>query len=154
MSDRGRSFMSKLINALCEIFEITQYHTSSYHPNTNGLVERQNSTIGQSLRAYCANDQDIWPKFLPGIMMSFRKSPPLGSTEYAPFELLFGQEMRLPFDASLQPKDNLQRDAKQYMKDLLARLKISAEIAKTMTYTTSPKTKIIMINMSDCLILQ
>lgn len=79
--------------------------------------------------------------------MSFRKSPHLGSTEYAPFELLFGQVMRLPFDASLQPKDNLQRDAKQYMKDLL-------KLPRQMTYTTSPKTKIIMINMSDCLILQ
>lgn len=51
MSDRGRNFMSKLINALCEIIENTQYHTSSYHPNTNGLLERQNSTIGQPLRA-------------------------------------------------------------------------------------------------------
>ena len=125
MSDRGRNFMSKLINALCEIFEITQYHTSSYHPNTNGLVERQNSTIAQSLRAYCANDQDKWPKLLPGIMMSFRKSPHLWSTEYSPYELMFGHEMRLPFDATLQPRDNLQRDAKQYMKDLLARLKVS-----------------------------
>lgn len=130
MSDRGRNFMSKLINALCEIVEITQYHTSSYHPNTNGLLERQNSTIGQPLRAYCANDQDIWPKFLPGIMMSFRKSPHLGSTEYAPFDLLFGQEMCLPFNETLQPNYNLQRDAKQYMKDLLARLKIATEIAK------------------------
>ena len=35
-SDRGRSFMSKLVNALCEIFDITQHHTSSYKPSTNG----------------------------------------------------------------------------------------------------------------------
>lgn len=86
--------------------------------------------------------------------MSFRKSPHLGSTEYAPFELLFGQEMRLPFDASLQPKDNLQRDAKQYMKDLLARLKISTEIAKANDLHNQSKKKNIMINISDCLILQ
>lgn len=115
--------------------------STTHHPNTNGLVEKQNSTIGQSLRAYCANDQDIWPKFLPGIMMSFRKSPHLGSTEYAPFELLFGQEMRLPFDATLQPKDNLQRDAKQYMKDRLARLKISTEIAKVNDLHNQSKNK-------------
>ena len=50
-SDRGRNFMSKLVIALCEIFEITQHHTSSYHPQTNGLVERYNSTIAQSLRS-------------------------------------------------------------------------------------------------------
>lgn len=73
--------------------------------------------------------------------MSFRKSPHLGSTEYAPFELLFGQVMRLPFDASLQPKDNLQRDAKQYMTDLLAGLNISTEIAKANDLHNQSKNK-------------
>lgn len=73
--------------------------------------------------------------------MSFRKSPHLGSTEYAPFELLFGQVMRLPFDASLQPKDNLQRDAKQYMKDLLVGLNISTEIAKANDLHNQSKNK-------------
>lgn len=56
-SDRGRNFMSKLINALCEIFDISRHHTSAYHPNTNGLVERQNSVIAQSLRVYCDKDR-------------------------------------------------------------------------------------------------
>lgn len=73
--------------------------------------------------------------------MSFRKTPHLGSTEYAPFELLFGQVMRLPFDASLQPKENLQRDAKQYMKDLLAGLNISTEIAKANDLHNQSKNK-------------
>ena len=73
--------------------------------------------------------------------MSFRKSPHLGSTEYSPIELMFGHEMRLPFDATLQPRDNLQRDAKQYMKDLLARLKVSTEIAKANDLYNQSKNK-------------
>lgn len=74
-SDSGRSFMSNLVNAMCEIFQITQHHTSSYHPQTNGLVERQNSTIAQSLQAYCKKNQSDWPIYLSSIMMAFRKSP-------------------------------------------------------------------------------
>ena len=129
-SDRGRNFMSNLIGALCEIFEISRHHTSSYHPNTNGLVERQNSVIAQCLRAYCAKDQTKWPSFLPGIMMSFRKAVSAHSTEYSPFHLMFGEVMRLPFDIELQPKDNLGRDAKQYLEDFMVNLKMSHQIAR------------------------
>ena len=130
LSDRGRNFMSNLINALCEIMDIRQHHTSSYHPSTNGVVERQNSTLAQSLRAYCAQDQSKWPKLLPGIMMAFRKSPSSSSTELAPFQMLFGQNMRLPFDVALEPKDNLGKDAKQYMNDFLGRLRIYDQVAR------------------------
>ena len=129
-SDRGRNFMSKVINALCEIFDISQYHTSAYHPNTNGMVERQNSVIAQSLRAYCDKDQKLWPKFLSGIMMSFRKSISANSTEFSPFFLMFGKEMRLPFDVELQPKDNMAGDAKLYIQEFMSNLKIYHEIAK------------------------
>ena len=129
-SDRGRNFMSNLIGALCKILEISRHHTSSYHPNTNGLVERQNSVIAQCLGANCAKDQEKWPSFLPGIMMSFRKAVSAHSTEYSPFHLMFGEEMRLPFDIELQPKDNLGRDAKQYLEDFMANLKMSHQIAR------------------------
>lgn len=129
-SDRGRNFMSKLINALCEIFDISQHHTSAYHPNTNGLVERQNSVIAQSLRAYCDKDQQLWPKFLPGILMSFRKSVSSHSTEFSPFHMMFGKEMRLPFDVDLQPKDNLSQDTREYLREFMSRLKISHEIGQ------------------------
>ena len=47
VSDRGRNFMSTLV------FDIARQHTSSYHPQTNGLVERAISTLIKSFRAYC-----------------------------------------------------------------------------------------------------
>ena len=84
-SDRGKNFMSNLVKGLCELFEITQHHTSAYHPNTNGMVERQNSTLAQSLRTYCGKEQEKWPELLPSVMMALRKSPSMHSTEYSPF---------------------------------------------------------------------
>ncbi|CAC5362075.1 Transposon Ty3-I Gag-Pol polyprotein,Transposon Ty3-G Gag-Pol polyprotein [Mytilus coruscus] len=83
--DLGRNFVSNLVNALCEMLNITRHYTSSYHPQTNGLVERTNSTLIQAVRAYSDKDQNNWPNKLPGILMAFRNSPSTQSTEYSPF---------------------------------------------------------------------
>ena len=52
VSDRGPNFMSKLVSALCEMFDITRHHNSAYHHCTNSSCERLNSTLAQTLRAY------------------------------------------------------------------------------------------------------
>lgn len=80
--------MLKIINALFELFKITQYYTSSYHQNTNDLVKRQNSSIAKSMLAYGSNKQDKWSKLLILIMMSFWKFPHLGLTKFSPFDLM------------------------------------------------------------------
>ena len=130
LTDRGRNFMSKVVKALCEIFEVKQYHTSSFHPQTNSTCERLNSTLEQSLRAYCSKEQSKWPSFVPGIMMAFRRSPCTRSTDFSPFHLVFGSEMNMPFDVNVVPKNNMSNDAKSHVKDLIHKLKVSKEIAK------------------------
>lgn len=129
VSDRGQNFLSNLISALCEIFQITRHKTSSYHPQTNSACERQNSTIAQCLRTYCEQNPENWPNILPSVLMAMRKSPCMQSTEYAPFFLMFGDNMHLPFDTAVMPQDNLGRDNKQYIKQILENLKISEKIA-------------------------
>ena len=129
VSDRGRNFMSKLVKALCEMFEITRHYTSSYHPETNATVERVNSTLSQTLRAYVNKDQSNWPSLLPSVMMAFRSTPCSESTQFTPFQLLFGREMTLPIDTSLIPKPTLGQDAKKYFESLIQKLKVSQEIA-------------------------
>ena len=44
-SDRGTNFLSKLVAEVCNIFQIQKVNISSYHPQTDGLVERFNSTL-------------------------------------------------------------------------------------------------------------
>lgn len=129
VSDRGQNFLSNLISALCEIFQITRHKTSSCHPQTNSACERQNSTIAQCLRTYCEQNPENWPNILPSVLMAMRKSPCMQSTEYAPFFLMFGDNMHLPFDTAVMPQDNLGRDNKQYIKHFLENLKISEKIA-------------------------
>ena len=52
LSDRGTNFLSRVVAEVCKIFQIQKVNTSSYHPQTDGLVERFNSTLCQSLSVY------------------------------------------------------------------------------------------------------
>lgn len=110
-------------------FDITRHKTSCYHPQTNSACERQNSVIAQSLRAFCESHPEKWPKYLPSVIMAFRKFPCNQSSEFAPFYLMFGDDMQLPFDTSVIPKESLAPDAKQYLKHILENLKDSQEVS-------------------------
>lgn len=140
VSDRGKNFMSKLVNALCEMFEVKRHHTSSYHPQTNATCERRNSTLIQTMRAYVSKDQMNWPLLLPSIMMAFR-AVPCESTGYSPHELLFGRKMHLPIDTNLIPKTSLGQNVQQYFEQLIERLRIAQEIARSNMTKQQDKSK-------------
>ena len=128
LSDRDQNFVSRLVSALCGIFQVTRIRTSSFHPQKNGLCERQNATISQTLRAYCQEHQDNWHELLPSIMMAFRMSPGVQTTGYSPFQILFGREMKLPIDVSLLPQENIIKAPKQHIEDILKKLSITRQI--------------------------
>ncbi|VDI78894.1 Hypothetical predicted protein [Mytilus galloprovincialis] len=129
ISDRGRNFTSNLVKALSEMFQITRHLTSSYHPQTNGSVERMNSVILQSIRSYAKDQQDDWVHLLPGIMMAYRATPATQSTDFSPFFLLFGREMCLPIDTSLIPKEHLAQDHRIFLGRILQNLERTRKIA-------------------------
>ena len=74
LSDRGTNFLSRLVAEVCKIFQIQKVNTSSYHPQTDGLVERFNSTLCQSLSMYVAKNQKDWDDFIPLILFAHRTS--------------------------------------------------------------------------------
>jgi transposase InsO family protein len=49
ISDRGTHFDNKMVDLLTKKFEIKHNLSTSYHPQTNGLVERFNKTLCESL---------------------------------------------------------------------------------------------------------
>lgn len=126
---RGQNFMSKLVTAVCELFQVTRHHTSSYQPQTNAACERMNSTIAQCIRTYINEDQDNWTELLPGILMALRMSPSTQSSDLPPHQILFGSEIELPFDTSLIPKDGTNKDVKTHVENLIKHLKVVENIA-------------------------
>ena len=133
--------MSKLVSALCEMFDITRHHSLSYHPQTNSTCERLYSTLAHTLRMYCNKEQTNWPQFLPSVMMAFRMSPATESTKLSPFHMVFGKEMNLQVDTALVPKHTMAPDAKSHFEELIERLKMAKEIALSNVKDSEAKSK-------------
>jgi transposase InsO family protein len=64
VSDRGTQWNSKLFRALRTVASVQPYFSTAYHPQTNGLVERTNETVGAALRSYVGPDMRDWPDSL------------------------------------------------------------------------------------------
>ena len=87
------------------IFQIHKVNTSSYHPKSDGLVERFNSTLCQSLSMNVAKDQKDWDEYIPLVLFAHRTSV-CGAIGDSPFYVLYGREPRLPTDVKLLPKES------------------------------------------------
>ena len=76
---------------------IAQAHSTTYHPQTNGLVERQNRTLVNMLRVYCSRYMTDWDKYLPQVVGAYN-STHHSTTGISPFMMLTGREraMLLP----------------------------------------------------------
>jgi transposase InsO family protein len=130
VTDRAQNFMSKLVKELCKIFQVTKVETSSYHAQSDGLVERMNSSLISALRKYCTPDQQNWPSLLPSILMAYRMTPSTQSTKYSPYFLLFGREPQMPLDVALIPPVNMSNTAEKHLQEILTNHETAQNIAQ------------------------
>jgi hypothetical protein len=101
LSDRGTNFLSSLLSDILELFSIRKLSTTSYHPQTNGLTERFNSTLVSMLSHFTNKQQNNWDVFLPYLLFAYRTSTQefLGQS---PFYCLFGRSASFPEDTILR----------------------------------------------------
>ena len=92
----GREFCNELNSTLFKLTGVEHQITGAYHPQANGLVEKQNSTTNNALKA-CLNQQEDWYRALDPIDFSFRGSKHC-STGGTPFEMMVGHQMLLPVE--------------------------------------------------------
>ena len=95
LSDRGASFTSNVIEELCKILGIKQLWTTSYHPQTNGLVERSHQTIMFMIWKLGEDKKADWPSHLAEIVHTYNTTWST-VTGYSPHYLMFGCRPRLP----------------------------------------------------------
>ena len=119
VSDRGRNFLSKVVKALSELFNIKRHYTSSYHPQTNSTCERLNSYIQTQLKAYIAQNPSSWNRYIPGILMNYRRTPATQSTGYSPYYILFGTEMNCPIDTEYTLESTLPNSIQDFIKEIV-----------------------------------
>lgn len=56
LTDQGSNFESKLMYELCDLLGIDKKRTTAYHPEGNGLCERQMRTLKTMLTTQCENN--------------------------------------------------------------------------------------------------
>ena len=95
-TDRGTEFDNMLMRELCERFNITKTRTCSYHPASNGVIERYNSSFAQIVSTLC-NEQQQWDMYLPFAQMSYNATVH-DTTKETPNKVVFGEQLRMPID--------------------------------------------------------
>ncbi|KRX34225.1 Gag-Pol polyprotein [Trichinella murrelli] len=117
-SDQRRSFESALIREVCKIFDVEKSRSSPYHPHANGLVERTNRTLLNTLAKLCHESKDrSWDQLLPLATVAYN-SAVHETTGQSPFCMLFGKQICLSLNATLDVPPGTARNAEDYIVQL------------------------------------
>ena len=101
-SDRGVQFTSQLWASIAELFGTRLHHTTAYHPQSNGLVERFHRHLKSSLRARLNSPN--WIDELPWVMLGIRTAPK-EDLSASSAELVYGAPLTVPGEFIGAPQD-------------------------------------------------
>lgn len=104
LTDQGTNFTAEMFKETCKFLKIKQLWSSPYHPQTQGALERSHSTLKEYLKSYISENQDDWPKYVYTAMLSYNTAIHC-TTNYTPYELVFGHKPVLP-NSLYEPASN------------------------------------------------
>ncbi|GKC83070.1 reverse transcriptase domain-containing protein [Tanacetum coccineum] len=70
--DNGKQSKDDPFKTWCEKLSITQHFAFVKHPQSNGLVERVNRSLGEGIKARLENDKKDWVEELPHVLWAHR----------------------------------------------------------------------------------
>ena len=95
LTDRGQSFISELMQRYEEAFKIKHIKTTSFHPQSNGSLERTHAVISDMLKSIQKNTDQEWDKLLNFLCLAYNTMVH-DATGFTPFELTYGRKANLP----------------------------------------------------------
>ncbi|PNF41072.1 hypothetical protein B7P43_G06245 [Cryptotermes secundus] len=119
VTDQGSNFMSDVFKRICKLFKIEKTHTTAYHPESNGALERTHKTLTNYLRCFCDRKLNNWDEWLPFACFTYNTTPH-SVTKYTPYEVLFGRIANIPGKLQREPQplynfEDIVMDIKQKM---------------------------------------
>ena len=102
LSDRGRTFLSGLLEEVQKLLGYHKINMTAYHPQTDGLVERYIRTLITMLAKVVERGGRDRDEHLSYILFAYRASQQQSTSE-SPFYLLYGRDPRLLTDTALSP---------------------------------------------------
>ena len=110
-TDRGQTFVSKIIQELNKMLHISHSVTTSYRPQSNATCERLNETIIARIRTLIPKEKKRWHVHVDSLVFAYNATVH-DSTQMSPYYAMFGRNPKLPLDFMVQlPQIN---DANQH----------------------------------------
>ena len=131
-SDNGNAFVGDLTKELLKRSHIAQAHSTTYNPQTNGLVERQNRTLVNMLRVYCSRYMTDWDKYLPQVAGAYN-STQHSTTGISPFMMLTGKERAMPLTFFYPEYEGKKTSPQAYVKEAIRRQQELNELCRRNT---------------------
>ena len=127
VSDRDPRFTSHFWTELWRLLGTKLNMSTAYHPQTDGQTERMNRLMEEILRSYVSDDGVDWDMHLTAAEMAINTAYQ-SSTEFSPFYLNHGYEMKLPMDHAVQQLHTSQSPS---VEDSIRTMNADLEKAKT-----------------------
>ncbi|GFW01058.1 transposon Tf2-9 polyprotein [Trichonephila clavipes] len=93
-TDRGTNFESNLFRKLTRMLGCNRIHSTSYHPQANGIIERLHRHLKGALKAH---NHIQWTELLPIVLLGMR-SALKDDINATCAQLVYGTTLRLPSD--------------------------------------------------------
>ena len=122
--------------------QIDKTRTTPFHPASDGLVEKFNSTLENMLSKYVSEEQRVWDVHLQVLMLAYRSSLH-ESTGHTPCNMMLGREIHLPLDLLYGPSPEPQDipDEAIYVQELREHLWEVHELARDQMIKASDRQK-------------
>jgi hypothetical protein len=127
VTDQGSNFLSDIFKSTCKFLKIKKIQTTSYHPESNGALERSHKVLEEYLRHFIKTSQTDWDNWIPYATFTYNTTPHT-ATQFSPFELLFGHIPTLPTSVKQPPKVNYTYD--DFINNLKQKMQHSNQLAK------------------------
>ena len=125
-SDQGSNIMSGVFQQVMPELGIKQYRSSTYHPESQGALERFHQTLENMIRLYCFDTEKDLDEGIHLLVFAVRESvqESLGFSHKA-FELVFGHTVRGPLKLLIEKflsQEDTPLNLLQYVSDLRSKL--------------------------------
>ena len=124
-SDQGSHFTSELLEKINHLLGIDHQKSTSYHPESQGLVEKSHNTLTDCISMYVSSNQRDWDLFISHLVFAYNTSVQK-TTKMTPFSLVYGREAKLPAQILLPELQPFQE-----VDDLHKRITEARQLART-----------------------
>jgi transposase InsO family protein len=127
LTDNGTHFTAELLNSIMSLYGTCHVFTTPYNPKANGVCERFNSSMCDSLASMCNHKRTDWDQQLSKLIFAYNTSRHT-STKLTPYEMMFGRLCKLPYDLPKQTTTII--EPHQYVKQLQDYLEVAKQFAQ------------------------